>query len=281
MCRPFKSTPSSRSRFGTLRAHVLGRRTSRNMAVAVNRPRAWAEGTSGLDQGKRRGAFRSSLEAERIDLGNEPPLSVDGENSRPGRSPPRVGAMVQRHHPYRPLRRGPHGRRRFRVARRRDQFRRPCRSAWKPRCAALSAASSIASPMRRARPIACRRPARPTPRGRSFAISTTSRGSGNREIVRVRPFVRVAGNLSLSVSELSANIPPFNPQKMLARIGARTRPPPKMRRRRARRRGVVRHPRPRQRPAAREDRGGGVDRRGARARARSRELGRQAGQSRR
>src|SRR5205823_9275227 len=47
-------------------------------------------------------------------------------------------------------------------------------------------------------------------------VSTTTRGSGNREIVRVRPFVRVAGNLSLSVSELSASIPPFNPQKMLA-----------------------------------------------------------------
>ena len=31
----------------------------------------------------------------------------------------------------------------------------------------------------------------------------------------MRPFVRVAGNLSLSVSELSANIPAFNPQKML------------------------------------------------------------------
>jgi murein DD-endopeptidase MepM/ murein hydrolase activator NlpD len=32
----------------------------------------------------------------------------------------------------------------------------------------------------------------------------------------VRPFIRVAGNLSLTVSELSANIPPFNAQKMLA-----------------------------------------------------------------
>ena len=48
--------------------------------VAVDRP-GRAEGTSGLDQGKRRGAFRSSLEAEHIDLGNEPPLSVDGEAS--------------------------------------------------------------------------------------------------------------------------------------------------------------------------------------------------------
>lgn len=46
-------------------------------------------------------------------------------------------------------------------------------------------------------------------------VSMTSR-SGNREIVRVRPFVRVSANLSLSLSELSAKIPPFNPQKLLA-----------------------------------------------------------------
>jgi murein DD-endopeptidase MepM/ murein hydrolase activator NlpD len=46
-------------------------------------------------------------------------------------------------------------------------------------------------------------------------VSTTTR-AGNHEIVRVRPFVRVAGNLSMTVSDLSANIPPFNPQRMLA-----------------------------------------------------------------
>ncbi|HEY3679688.1 MAG TPA: M23 family metallopeptidase [Bradyrhizobium sp.] len=49
---------------------------------------------------------------------------------------------------------------------------------------------------------------------RVIRVTTTSR-AGNREIVRVRPFVRVAGNLSLSVSELSANIPAYNPQKTL------------------------------------------------------------------
>src|SRR5882757_1781444 len=36
---------------------------------------------SGLDLRKRHGALRSNLEAGRIDLGNEPPLSVDGETS--------------------------------------------------------------------------------------------------------------------------------------------------------------------------------------------------------
>lgn len=46
-------------------------------------------------------------------------------------------------------------------------------------------------------------------------LSMTSR-VGSREVVRVRPFVRVSANLSLSVSELSANIPAFNPQKLLS-----------------------------------------------------------------
>jgi murein DD-endopeptidase MepM/ murein hydrolase activator NlpD len=45
--------------------------------------------------------------------------------------------------------------------------------------------------------------------------SITSR-VGNREVVRVRPFVSVSANLALSTSELTANIPPFNPQKLLA-----------------------------------------------------------------
>ena len=44
----------------------------------------------------------------------------------------------------------------------------------------------------------------------------TSTHAADREVVRVRPYVRVTGNLSLTVTELSANIPPFNPQKLLA-----------------------------------------------------------------
>src|SRR6201985_3876749 len=38
-------------------------------------------------------------------------------------------------------------------------------------------------------------------------VSTVSK-IGNREIVRVRPFVRVSGNLALSTTELSAKVPP-------------------------------------------------------------------------
>ena len=46
-------------------------------------------------------------------------------------------------------------------------------------------------------------------------VSTTAR-AGDREVVRVRPYIRVASNLSLTTSELSANIPAFNPQRLLA-----------------------------------------------------------------
>jgi hypothetical protein len=46
-------------------------------------------------------------------------------------------------------------------------------------------------------------------------VSTTSR-AGDREVVRVRPYIRVTSNLSLTTSELSANIPAFNPQRLLA-----------------------------------------------------------------
>lgn len=70
----------------------------------------------------------------------------------------------------------------------------------------------------------------PTAEEPSFArqvirVSTTSR-VGNHEVVRVRPFVRIAGNLSLTVSDLSAGIPPFNPQRMLAESGNGDNPTP-------------------------------------------------------
>jgi murein DD-endopeptidase MepM/ murein hydrolase activator NlpD len=50
-------------------------------------------------------------------------------------------------------------------------------------------------------------------------VSTMSK-VGNHEVVRVRPFVRVAGNLSLATSDLSANIPQFNPQRLLTESGS-------------------------------------------------------------
>ena len=49
-------------------------------------------------------------------------------------------------------------------------------------------------------------------------ISTVTR-VGNRDVMRVRPFVRISGNLSMTTSDLSAKIPPFNAQRMLSDIG--------------------------------------------------------------
>ncbi len=183
--------------------------------VAVSRPRARAEGTSGLDQGKRRGAFRSSLEAEHIDLGNEPPLSVDGENT--GLVDRRrvsvqwfsgtiltglCGAALMGGAVFAAL----DGETNFATVPERVE------------AALRSAVSGVADRVANATRKADRLP----PPGEANAarlvirVSTTTRGSGNREIVRVRPFIRVAGNLSLTTSELSAGIPPFNAQKMLA-----------------------------------------------------------------
>jgi murein DD-endopeptidase MepM/ murein hydrolase activator NlpD len=50
-------------------------------------------------------------------------------------------------------------------------------------------------------------------------ISTTVR-VGDREVVRVRPFVRVSANLALTGSEYASSVPPFNAQKLLAQAGA-------------------------------------------------------------
>src|ERR1700754_362820 len=50
-------------------------------------------------------------------------------------------------------------------------------------------------------------------------VSTVTR-VGNRDVMRVRPFIRISGNLSMTTSDLSAKIPPFNAQRMLADTGS-------------------------------------------------------------
>src|SRR5947209_8643468 len=170
---------------------------------------------SGLDLRKRHGALRSNLEAERIDLGNEPPLSVDGETS--GLVDRRrvsvqwfsgtvltglCGAALMSGAVFAAL----DGETNFATVPERVE------AAWR------GAVSGIAE---RVANVARKTDRLPPPGEANAArqvirVSTTSRGSGNREIMRVRPFIRIAGNLSLSVSELSAGIPPFNAQKMLA-----------------------------------------------------------------
>jgi murein DD-endopeptidase MepM/ murein hydrolase activator NlpD len=52
-------------------------------------------------------------------------------------------------------------------------------------------------------------------------VSTVTR-VGNRDVMRVRPFVRISGNLSMTTSDLSSKIPPFNAQRMLTDVGTTT-----------------------------------------------------------
>src|SRR5262249_18332686 len=159
-------------------------------------------GGAGLGHGQRRSTSRMAVNAEHIDLGNEPALSVDGEQT--GVIDRRrvsvqwfagtiltglCGAALMGGAVFAAL----DGQTNF---------------ATVPERVEVAARASLggdrtASLTRKAH----RRPPAPSP--------TASPGANNREISRVRYFVRVAGNLSLSTSELSANIPAFNPQKML------------------------------------------------------------------
>jgi murein DD-endopeptidase MepM/ murein hydrolase activator NlpD len=50
-------------------------------------------------------------------------------------------------------------------------------------------------------------------------VSTVSR-VGNRDVMRVRPYIRISGNLSMTTSDLSAKIPAFNAQRMLSDVGS-------------------------------------------------------------
>ena len=169
-------------------------------------------GTAILDHGKRRGAHRSALDAERIDLGNEPPMSVDGEtNDFVDRRRISVqwfsgtiltglcGAALMGGAVFASL----DGQTNF---------------ATVPERVELALRGALGSD----RPSGSTRKADRLPPAveqnslrRTIPVTITSTGPNNRQIMRVRPFVRIAGNLSLSVSELSANIPPFNPQKTM------------------------------------------------------------------
>jgi murein DD-endopeptidase MepM/ murein hydrolase activator NlpD len=168
-----------------------------------------------LDQGKQRTPFRSSFEAEHIDLGNEQPLSVDGENTglvdRRRVSVQWFSATILAGLCGAALMGGAV----FAALDGESNF------ATVPERVEAALRSVVTGSAERATNSARKNDRLPPPGEANAArqiirVSTTTRGSGNREIVRVRPFIRVAGNLSLTVSELSAGIPPFNAQKMLA-----------------------------------------------------------------
>ena len=164
-----------------------------------------------MDQARLRGASRRFY-AETIDLGNEPPLSVDGAASLVDRRRLSVqwfggtiltglcGAALMGGAVFASL----DGETNFASAP--EQVETALRGA-------ISSIGDRLSGLRKTD----RLPAlsEPSVARQTLRVPTSSRVN-NRELVRVRAYVRVTGNLSLTVSDLSANIPPFNPQKLLA-----------------------------------------------------------------
>ena len=179
--------------------------------VAAERLRTRAQGTASLDHIRSRGAHRSKP-VEPIELGNEPPLSVDGGTS--GFVDRRrisvqwfsgtiltalCGVALMGGAVFTSL----DGETNFASL--------PERVEVALRGALGSGSDKLGTPRKSDRlpPVSESSVLRQTIR-----VSTTTR-VGNHEVVRARPFVRIAGNLSLSVSDLVANIPPYNPQRLL------------------------------------------------------------------
>jgi len=165
-----------------------------------------------LDHSRSRGAERSR-QPERVELGNEPPLSVDGGTSAyVDRRRVSVqwfagtiltalcGAALMGGAVFTSL----DGETNFASL--------PERVEVALRGALGAGADKLGMPRKSDRlPTA----EEPTFARQVIRVSTINR-VGNHEVVRVRPFVRIAGNLSLTVSDLSANIPAYNPQRLLA-----------------------------------------------------------------
>jgi len=165
-----------------------------------------------LDQTRLRGAHRR-LEAEAISLGNEPPLSADGGSG--GLVDRRrlsvqwfsgtiltglCGAALMGGAVFASL----DGETNFAAA--------PERVEMALRGAIAGIGGRLSGIRKTDRLTAVSEPSV----GRQLVRVPITTRVRERELVRTRSFVRVSGNLSLSVSELSADIPPFNPQKLLA-----------------------------------------------------------------
>jgi murein DD-endopeptidase MepM/ murein hydrolase activator NlpD len=169
-----------------------------------------------LDHGKPRGPNRLRTEAETIDLGNEPPLSVDGSSG--GIVDRRrvsvqwfsgtvltgiFGAALMGGAVFTAL----DGETNFATMPERPE------TPLRPGFGANGERASLIRKSDRLPPVTESAAARHT-----FRLSTTSR-VGDREIVRARPYVRIAANLSLTPTELTASLPPFNAQRLLAAAG--------------------------------------------------------------
>jgi murein DD-endopeptidase MepM/ murein hydrolase activator NlpD len=170
------------------------------------------QGTVVWDQARPRGANRS-FDAEAINVGNEPPLSVDGGTGGPvDRRRLSVqwfigtiltglcGAALMGGAVFASL----DGETNFAAAPEKVEtaLRGP-----------LTGASGRLSGIRKTDRLAALSEPSVARQIVRVPISTRVR---ERELIRTRSFVRVTGTLALAASELSANIPPFNPQKLLA-----------------------------------------------------------------
>ena len=167
-----------------------------------------------MNHGRHRGAYRSRAGADAIDLGNEPPLFVDGRNSAvvdrrrvsvrwfigtvlTGLS----GAALMGGAVYAAL-------------------DREANFAAIPERVEASLRGTLGSErqavIRKADKL---QPVVETPSARQvMRVSTTTR-VGEREVVRMRPYVRIMANLSLSTTDLSANVPAFDARRVMTNSG--------------------------------------------------------------
>jgi murein DD-endopeptidase MepM/ murein hydrolase activator NlpD len=169
-----------------------------------------------LDQARGRAQHRSRLEHETVDLGNEPPLSVDGGTGDPidrrrvsaqwfsgtiltGLS----GAALMGGAVFASL----DGETNFATLP--DRIENIMRGS-------ISGGDRLGVTRKSDRLP----PAGESNGARQVIRVTTMNRVGDREVVRVRPFVRVSANLTMTTSELTTSIPPFNAQKLLAAAGA-------------------------------------------------------------
>ncbi|WP_210206749.1 M23 family metallopeptidase [Rhodoplanes serenus] len=170
-----------------------------------------------MDQGRPRGPYRPGPSPAAIDLGNEPPLSVDGEVGELDRRRISVqwfsgtiltglcGAALMGGAVFAAL----DGEANFAASP--ERFEAGLRGTLGTQGERTASRKGDRLPTA-SETVAARHVIR---------VSTTAR-IGDREMVRVRPYVRVGANLSLSLSEAAGTIPPFNPQKLIAEPGAAT-----------------------------------------------------------
>ena len=168
-----------------------------------------------MDHGRLRGPHRTRLDAETIDLGNEPPLSVDGG----------TGGLIDR---------------------RRVSVQWFSGTILTGVCGAalmggavfasldgetnFAAIPNIGNVIHNtlntiADKLTPRKgdrmpPASDVTAARQVVRDTRPVRIGDREVMRVHTFVRISANLILTPSNLAGNVPPFNPQKLMAAAAA-------------------------------------------------------------